>query len=349
MRAQIAQLAALVMHGNARLDYGHDPAGLVGHSTTDLCDSITFCDATDRTMPLTAESVGDWLDSHDASHTLYLQLHHHPASRLMVGDRMLEGFVNTGGRWLIEQCHGFRSDLWESNWEPAGERWLVEYGRIQAAMPALPIDTEPLEPLGDRLLEVVRRLQELAADNDLPDFADRFEQAVQCLEDPDPPEPPTYPDLAPIGLLSVEARQLLSAIDAAWVFAAEDSWNDAAITKRVTEYEPLSDELYRLLTRGLCAVTNSTAVPLRAGDGERFPFERARLLKRHAKRRLDSLIIRNRTCLPPSANRRRSTCALRHRPRRGANRGGRTRRGRARSGCRAGRMRGRPARPGRCP
>lgn len=266
MRAQIAQLAALVMHGNAKLDYGHDPAGFVGHSSTEMCNSVTFCDATDRAMPIVAESIADFFGTLDETGTLHLQLHYHPASKLITGDRMLAGFINTGGRWLIEQCVGFKSDLWESNWEPIGQRWIAEYGRIQASAPASPkLNTEPLEPLVGEMLDVVTRLAEVAAVNDLPDFAAQFEASAELLESFDPPEPGTYPDLAPTGLLTVEARQLLSAIDEAWVFTAEESWNDVRIEKKLPDYQNLSDELYRLLTRGLCAVANSTAIPLARG------------------------------------------------------------------------------------
>jgi hypothetical protein len=266
MRAQIAQLAALVMHGNARYDYGHDPAGFFGHSTSEMCASISFCDATDRAMPLLASSIGEWFDHLDERGTLHLQLHYHAASKLITGDRMLAGFVNAGGRWLIEQCVGFKSDVWESSWEPIGHRWNAEYGRIQAHGPAsAQLNTEPLEPLVGEMLDVVTRLAEVASVNDLPDFAARFEASAELLESLDPPEPDTYPDLAPTGLLPLEARQLLGAIDAAWVFTAEESWNDVQIVKKLPEYQNLSDELYRLLTRGLCAVVNSTAIPLARG------------------------------------------------------------------------------------
>jgi hypothetical protein len=266
MRAQIAQLAALVMHGNARYDYGHDPAGFVGHSTTDMCASVTFCDATDRGMPILAESVGDWFDYLDAAGTLHLQLHYHPASKLTTGDRMLAGFINAGGRWLVEQCVGFKSDLWESNWEPFAHKWNAEYGRIQSSAPASSqLNTEPLEPIVEELLDVTTRLAEVADANEQPEFAGRFERAAELLDSPDPPEPETYPDLAPTGLLPLEARQILSAIDEAWVFTAEGSWNDVLITRKLPDYQNLSDELYRLLTRGLVAVTNSTAIPLARG------------------------------------------------------------------------------------
>jgi hypothetical protein len=266
MRAQIAQLAALVMHGNARFDYGHDPAGFYGHSTVEPCSGVTFCDATRHDMPIVATSIAEWFDYLADVGTLHLQLHYHPASKLITGDRMLAGFVNQGGRWLIEQCVGFKSDLWESSWEPIGHKWNAEYGRIQTGAPASPkLNTEPLEPLVHDMLDVTTQLAEVASANDLPDFVIRFETAAELLESFDPPEPETHPDLAPTGLLPLEARKLLGAIDAAWVYTPDASWNDVQIVKKLPDYQNLSDELYRLLTRGLCAVANSTAIPLARG------------------------------------------------------------------------------------
>jgi hypothetical protein len=265
MRQQIAQLAALVMHGNARLDYGHEPGGLVGHSTLAGVRSVTFCDAIARGMPIVAQAIGSWWDYLDETGCVYLQLHYLPASKLTVGDRMLAGYVNSGGRWIIEQCNGFKSDHWESNWDPIAHDWNVELGLIHRGQPASAIETEPLEPLGDELMDCLTRLFDLAHLNHLEEFAQRFEQAANCLDDENVSEAEHYPDLAPGGLLPLQARQLLTALEYAWVFDGQNSWNDVTIEKRAGDYEPLSDQLYRLLVRSLATVTNLTAVPLARG------------------------------------------------------------------------------------
>jgi hypothetical protein len=265
MRQQIAQLSALVMHGNARLDYGHAPASMIGHSTLDHVRSVQFCDAISRGMPIVARDIDQWWTHLDDAGCVYLQLHYYPASKLTVGDRMLAGYVNSGGRWIIEQCNGFKSDYWESNWDPIAGDWNIELGLIQQNDHPQQLNTEPLEPLADELMDCLTRLFDLAHVNKLEAFAERFEQAANCLDDPIPPDMEHYPDLAPPGLLSAECRQLLAALELAWVFDGEHNWNDATLEKRANDYEPLTDHLYRLLVRSLCAVTNSTAIPLARG------------------------------------------------------------------------------------
>lgn len=68
-----------------------------------------------------------------------------------------------------------------------------------------------------------------------------------------------HKDLVPEGLLSLSARQILAACQAAWVFGGMGSWNDLAFDgQEQSRYRGLSNELFALLNMAICASVNST-------------------------------------------------------------------------------------------
>jgi hypothetical protein len=82
----------------------------------------------------------------------------------------------------------------------------------------------------------------------------------QCLSADDPFALVYHKDLAPHGLLSRPASQLLAACQAAWAFGGMGSWNDMSFQgAEQRRYERLSYELYALINRAICAATNSSS------------------------------------------------------------------------------------------
>jgi hypothetical protein len=63
--------------------------------------------------------------------------------------------------------------------------------------------------------------------------------------------------------MSLVAKQLLGAAQHGWVFGAMGSWNDIGFQGQDgEEYLQVSDQLYDLLNRAICAAVNSySAIP----------------------------------------------------------------------------------------
>jgi hypothetical protein len=67
-------------------------------------------------------------------------------------------------------------------------------------------------------------------------------------------------ELAPDSSLPPSAAQLLSTVQAAWVFGGMGSWNDLGFDGEDQKlYEHLSDELYQLLNAAIIAAVNASA------------------------------------------------------------------------------------------
>ncbi|HET9639529.1 MAG TPA: hypothetical protein VFP12_10010 [Allosphingosinicella sp.] len=89
-----------------------------------------------------------------------------------------------------------------------------------------------------------------------------FGRALGCLSGDGPGPPSYYLDLAPPGFLSPEARRLLAASQAAWVFGGMGSWNDEDYG---VEGNGLTETLFGRLQAALAAVVDSTLPQAPAG------------------------------------------------------------------------------------
>jgi hypothetical protein len=60
--------------------------------------------------------------------------------------------------------------------------------------------------------------------------------------------------------MPLEAKQLLGAVQAAWVFGGMGSWNDLGFDgDDQQEYDKLSIELFLLLNQAICSAINTTS------------------------------------------------------------------------------------------
>jgi hypothetical protein len=265
MQETIAQALGLAMHGNAFLR-GMDLGGFWPEATFfGYCRSVRFLAADDAQIVgrerLAAADPEAWLRS---LRTRCGGLRVRVASRgpAGVGDRMTVGFVDGGSRWRIEEMGGVRPLSWSADWSFAdrsvqdGQIWSVAYCGI-------PADSASDDPPGLDVVEQDLRgsLQAIArfADRIGSDFADSFRKALACL-DGEAWESHYHPDLAPPGLLSLQAKRILGACDAGWVFGGMGSWNDGAYGGEDSDVgDPLSQALFDALQAALASVANSTA------------------------------------------------------------------------------------------
>ncbi len=272
MTGPIAQIVALTCYLNARrrgIVKGFFPE----NSTCASCRSIEFLksqsDAEERLedLPVVATSPDQWMDELCAANFSRAILVHMAQNDKKISDRMSVGFVGGGGRWILAAQQGELSSCWEALWRvenrdaPDRKIWRVRYIFVMQR-PAVEPDQPPIAVLMTKLGSVLAAVEGFARGMKLEPFAMRFKAANDVLNAVAVPESLYCPDLAPEGLLNPEARRLLAACQTAWVFGGMGSWNDLSFEGDYQSlYTELSDQLYAVITQGLCAAANSTAKP----------------------------------------------------------------------------------------
>ncbi len=244
-----AQLVALACHFNAAargLSFGHF---FPSNSTARFCESIRFGDA---------PTPDEWL-AREAQ----------PGRRALVAHQCFEdpgacrtsaGMIGGGGRWQLQIASAGRTDVWESHWQvgnrdaPERRIWRVSYA--PAGNP-IPPALDPPDAVLSNLQKTLAEALAFCTTHCLGGFAVRFSTAAECLASADPFSLVFHRDLAPAGLLSLPSQQLLAACQAAWVFGGMGSWNDQGFEGATQlRYEALSNELFALLNRAICAAIN---------------------------------------------------------------------------------------------
>jgi hypothetical protein len=266
-----AQIAALTCYLNAR------HRGLIvspffpNSSTCQFCEWIHFLRpqrasiSKDVQWDVVSRTPDEWIDSTTSGGFSHAFLVHHSVDDSKLPERMSAGFLGGGGRWLLCIRQAAGSDCWQARWQigdkdAADKRiWRVEYGLIAQNAP---------EPLGDasiteitaQLAESLAEIEAFARRNSLESFAGCFSKAQNCLLSHDPFSLVHHRDLAPEGTLPITAARILAACQAAWVFGGMGSWNDLGFDgDDQNVYQRLSDQLYGLLNKAICAGVNESA------------------------------------------------------------------------------------------
>jgi hypothetical protein len=269
-----AQVASLALHLNARLRSISVPP--FQNSTTQYCEVIRFLhkaeppdpSAPDPNWRIIADDPDAWLASlRGVSRALLV---HEPSNDPRLSDRMSSGFVGGGGRWFLCLDRGGSFECWEAWWKVGNQNavdrriWHVHYARVVddhvIERQELARACQPVAEVRDRLGAALTRIESFARSRALEGFADSFRRALTCLDSPDPLSLVFHKDIAPAGVLALEAAQVLSACQAAWVFGGMGSWNDMSFQGDDGKvYESISDELFDLINRAICAGTNHAA------------------------------------------------------------------------------------------
>lgn len=194
MRGSIAQLVALVTHGNLFLGGGGSAPDLhPGNTTFKYVRRLSF----DGREQGTAE----WFEG----------LRDRGVSRLslrlpVVDDPATTAFAHVADESICATGDG--RDIWTATWAFVGESWVVSYDSARAT--SAPDDGPSLADARDNLAEVLPVAEDLASTNGslapmacvLRDARDRLSSAA--------PELAYHPDAVP-GTWPLEARQLLAA------------------------------------------------------------------------------------------------------------------------------------------
>ncbi len=269
MQTSIAQTAALTIFGND-LIHGHSRVDFWPASTVfKHCKHVRFVtfgdDPKSRTedQDIFANDPVQWLADLRRAEVIGFRLHHSAVNDL---DRLTAGFVDGGGRWVIETLYPTRSDLWEATWvvqdqdDPERKIWDVSYWRVARDRAHLRFSAKSLVALARELMVVLTRIDALATRNNLENFAEAFRSAKSVLNSADPLSKTYHFDLAPTSSISLEAKQLLAAGQLAWVFGGMGSWNDIVVeASDQEEYIQVSNALFSLLGQAICSAVTSAA------------------------------------------------------------------------------------------
>lgn len=270
MQGTIAQAAALAIFGNDILR-GYSRENFWPASTVfKFCKAVRFValsgEATRPTESPFAKDPMQWIARLRDEGTTRLHLHAIAHNDPGISDRMSVGLVGGGGRWLIETQQARGSDVWQSRWQadnkddPDQKIWDVAYFRIDQGRPHIPLQTKSLTALRQDLMTVLSGIEAFAARQKLEHFAGTFRKATGLLSSDHPLSETYHSDLAPTPAMPLEAKQLLGAVQAAWVFGGMGTWNDLGFDgDDQRESDALSGELFLLLNQALCSAINAAS------------------------------------------------------------------------------------------
>jgi hypothetical protein len=270
LQGTIAQAAALAIFGNDILR-GYSRENFWPASTVfKFCKAVRFVvlsgEATTPAESPFAEDPMQWIARLRDEGTSSLRLHAVAHDDPGMSDRMSVGFVEGGGRWLIETQQAQASDLWQARWQvvnkddPDQKIWDAAYYRIDQGRPHIPLQTKSLTALRQDLMTVLSGIEAFAARHKLEHFAGAFRKATALLSSDHPLAETYHFDLAPTAAMPLEAKQLLGAVQAAWVFGGMGTWNDLGFDgDDQRENDALSGELFLLLNQTLCSAINTTS------------------------------------------------------------------------------------------
>jgi len=267
-----AQLAALTCYCNAHQRGIFARPFFPENSTCLFCEWIHFLLAPRkgkvRDWEVVAQTPDEWMNLLLTQKMTRASLIHKPVNDPKFADRMTAGFVGGGGQWLLCVQKQDHSDFWQAAWQVANRDapdrriWRVQYALVEETN-QLAADRPNLSELTAQLAEALVEIEQFAREQKLDGFADCFAKAQQCLSSPTPFSTVYHKDIAPEGLLTIEAARLLAACQAAWVFGGMGSWNDLGFDgAEQLLYQRLSDHVYNLLNGAICASVNSSAIPV---------------------------------------------------------------------------------------
>jgi len=258
MNGELAQVTALVAHGNSYLRTGRldEPHMEATNSTFQYVGSVRFRKSDGAEI---AGGVAGWLG----------WLRERGVDRLRFATAPDEGELPAhiaaafaGGNNLGIVAQSARGDsLWVPGWSHAGDRaknpWLVTYREDRVHGPwshSSPSLADARKDLAHRLTDAASVAGEMAVDH----WRDWFIAALDKLDDAEPRTEHTD-DVLPAHGYALRARQLFAAAVGAWVFGGMGWWNDYIVEDEALRqrYNDVSAALFASIHTALAAVLES--------------------------------------------------------------------------------------------
>lgn len=261
MNGEIAQRVALVCHGNGVVSGRNILDHFAANSTLQFCASIAFTGHESQI----ASNPEQWFAALLKQGVYGLRLAQAPRNNPELLDRVTAGFSGGGSSWAIEVAkRDGMSDFYVARWTvgnreaPDRRLWLVDY-LLVTTVPTPSFPATSLQATADELISALQQIHTFALTIHADNFAALFAQALDTLANPSTRHG-YHQDLFPAGTLSPAAAALLDACQSAWVFGGMGSWNDMGIND--SEYERVSDNLYRAITSAIPIAANQSFRPL---------------------------------------------------------------------------------------
>jgi hypothetical protein len=269
MTGTVAQIVALISHGNNYLENGPpDPDVFSRNSAFQFCNRVEFWDAgyPRRFFPPRSKLVStgptEWFEYLRLSGANHLSFKYVHSAEEGVRDYMMAGFVGGGGEWLIEERVGDQRIEWGSHWELADENdsekkiWRVSY-RARRTPRSIEVHAASLDSSRERLERALKKITRFAIANNLG-WVEHFEGALKALSSESPESGFFHQDLLVPGRYSREQRQLFYSAGRAWCFGGMGWWNDVWLESdnlRI-QHEQTSAELFEAINQSIAAVLN---------------------------------------------------------------------------------------------
>jgi hypothetical protein len=269
MIGTVAQIVALISHGNNYLEHGPtDPDVLSRNSAFQFCNRVEFWDAGNtrlffpRRSKLIASGAAEWFEYLRQSGASHLSFKYAHSAEDGVRDYMMAGFVGGGGEWLIQEFLGEERIEWGSQWELAVEDdaekkiWRISY-RARQTRRSIEEHAFRLDSSRERLERALEEITRFALTNGLG-WVDHFQGAMKALSSETPESGFFHQDLLVQSMYSLEQRQLFYAAGRAWCFGGMGWWNDVWLEpdELRIQHEQVSAELFEAINQSIAAVLN---------------------------------------------------------------------------------------------
>ena len=273
MDGEVAQLAALVLSANHRLNHPADPMPWFPEQRAfSSCGRIGFRAAAKRKFGAArhvsvADTPSDWLNllANTGVARVVLSFTRQDDDVVMgetIPDRIAAGFAGGGSLWAMATETGDGGALcWQAGWRAAfptakdGRIWEAEY----LAQPCVNRAGWPdVAKASENLEAALKAIKSFADDHHFSQIAAIFQSSLQILRGaPDPIPVPRPP--GPADTLSPAARRLLDAGQRGWIFDRLGLWKDQDFSADLwARYADLYEQLYVAVTTAIVAAVNST-------------------------------------------------------------------------------------------
>lgn len=272
MNGPVAQMVALVCHGNAYLQGQSTIEYFSRNSTCQFCESVKFFEVKNATTPNPIErpiatSPDDWFPLLKKTGVAGLRLIADPANRPNISDRKSAAYAGGGKIWTIEELRdGGQSGYWAQKMvlgdqnAPEQRVWQMSYGRVGQGPTSPPPLPDALARAHAALFATLREMLSFASAHErLDPYSEYFSRAIETLSSNGQFLHAFSRDLAPENFLTPGTVALLDAAQTAFVFGGNSGWNDLAFEGGdQVIYEELSDKLFETITEATIAGANAS-------------------------------------------------------------------------------------------
>lgn len=260
MNTGLAQLVALTAHGNVALSAPGHRSGLEASNLFRHVGQLSFglTEAQEPSDPVTPAAWFATLRARGIRRLYLIRLPSEPDASLSTYDR--SAFANGEQAAIAAVDPQGRMELWVPQWtsvEPDGQHtWVLRYRGFAGGTWADALLAKGVGDVTNALRSTLRAIAAFAAGNGLERWVENFTGADDLL---DPGAAEFNDDMLPRAGYRADARRLLTAAMAGWVFGGMGSWNDTGPenSDQYPRYEQLTQQLYDTIMDALLASANA--------------------------------------------------------------------------------------------